>query len=218
MDEQMPEFYIIAGPNGAGKSTHGHLFVPPSVDIFNGDLVFADLIRRYPDIEPIRLQGGVAHALEQATNNALASKAHFAFESNYSSDMASEIVQNFKVAGYKVNLIYFGLEDLEISSLRVKLRHSIGGHYVSPEVIKYNFEEGVKRVNKDLHLFDNIVFVDTAGQKLQVVEFYQKTYRQQQKTLVSIKWYKDHFEASLQKLNIVPKQVKKVRSNKGFNN
>ncbi len=212
MNEQKPEFYVIAGPNGAGKSTNGYLFVPPSVNIFNGDLVFADLVKRYPDIDPIRLQGGVAHALEQAKDKALASKVHFAFESNYSSDMASEIVQTFKAAGYKVNLVYFGLEDIEMSSLRVKLRHGIRGHYVSPDVIKYNFEEGVKRVKKDLSLFDNIIFVDNSEQKLKVVEFYQKTSRRQQKTIFPVKWYTEHFEGTMQKLNLALKQVKKVRS------
>lgn len=62
----MPDFFILAGPNGAGKSTHTRRFIPASISVFNGDLVFADLVNKYPHIEPIRLQGGVAVALEKA--------------------------------------------------------------------------------------------------------------------------------------------------------
>src|SRR5260370_39174767 len=103
-------------PNGAGKSTNGPLFVPKSLLIFNGDLVFGDLVKRYPHIEPERLQGGVAKAQEDSRDKALASKSDFAFESNYSSDMASEISQKFREAGYKTTLIYFGLDSLKSSA------------------------------------------------------------------------------------------------------
>ena len=145
---KIPEFFILAGPNGAGKSTNGHSLVSPSLPIFNGDLVFAELIKRYPDTEPARLQGGVAHALEEARDKAIALKADFAFESNYSSDMASEISQRFKEAGYKTTLVYFGLDSVKSSALRVTERNELGGHNVTPDVIKYNFDEGIKRVHK----------------------------------------------------------------------
>jgi hypothetical protein len=46
---------------------------------------------QYPQIEVERLAGGVAVALEKARDKAIADKANFAFESNFSNDMAIDI-------------------------------------------------------------------------------------------------------------------------------
>jgi ABC-type cobalamin/Fe3+-siderophores transport system ATPase subunit len=54
-----PQFYIIGGPNGAGKSTLGHLHVIAGTHIFNGDLIYAALLARYPGYDPEKLKGGV---------------------------------------------------------------------------------------------------------------------------------------------------------------
>ncbi|MDB5025601.1 MAG: hypothetical protein JWP78_3356 [Mucilaginibacter sp.] len=52
-----PQFVIIAGPNGASKSVFGHFHVPENTPVFNGDLVFAELMIQYPQIEVERLAG-----------------------------------------------------------------------------------------------------------------------------------------------------------------
>src|ERR1700676_3187586 len=205
--EKKPEFFIIAGPNGAGKSRNGHIFVPASLIIFNGDLVFADLCKRYPNYDRDILQGGVAKALEDARDKALSSRADFAFESNYSSDMATNITETFKNAGYKATLVYFGLERLKNSIARVKARFEKGGHNIKPADIRYNFEEGIKRVNKDLKLFDEILFVDTQNQNVSIPQ--------------NINWYKKHFEKTVNKLKLPSIHMKKIRirtnqSKKGF--
>ncbi|MFI5137160.1 MAG: hypothetical protein ACHQIM_04980, partial [Sphingobacteriales bacterium] len=133
-----PQFLIIAGPNGAGKSIYGHFHVPRGISIFNGDLVFAELKQQYPNIEPDRLAGGVAVALEKARDNALAAKSNFAFESNFSNDLAIDITRMFRDAGYETTLVYFGLNDLESSAIRVDTRVQLGGHDVPLEILRYN--------------------------------------------------------------------------------
>lgn len=52
--DKKPQFIIISGPNGAGKSIFGRLHVPEGTPIFNGDLVFAELIRQHPHIDADR--------------------------------------------------------------------------------------------------------------------------------------------------------------------
>ena len=210
MDGQ-PEFFIIAGPNGAGKSTFGQAFVSKSLTIFNGDLVFADLVRRYPQIEPVRLQGGVAHALEEARDKALLSRSDFAFESNYSSDMASDVSQRFRDAGYKTTLIYFGLDNLKLSAYRVERRVISGGHDVSPETIRYNFDEGIKRINSDLHQFDRVIFVDNRNENARIIGLIQKESQQHLHIEEEIKWYKIHFEHQVNKLVPTPKLVPQIK-------
>ena len=44
--------------------------------------------------------------------------------------------------------------------MRVDQRKFYGGHDVEKSIIEYNFNEGIKRMQQNLHLFDNITFVD----------------------------------------------------------
>lgn len=196
-----PDFIIIAGPNGAGKSTNGHLFVPEGLSIFNGDLELELLALRYPHIERERLYGGVASALENARDKALSQKAGFAFESNYSSDMASEISAIFREAGYKTTLVYFGLDSLKSSFARVQSRVNVGGHHVKPDVIQYNFQESIVRVNRDLALFDEVYFVDTRNHNIQIVAFLEKKSHKHLQVLENIPWYTNQFKQAVAKLD-----------------
>ncbi len=43
---------------------------------------------------------------------------------------------------------------------RVILRSQTGGHDVSDEVIRFNFNEGLKNAKKHLDLFENLTFID----------------------------------------------------------
>ncbi|RHN96128.1 hypothetical protein DW657_07465 [Prevotella sp. AM23-5] len=74
--------------------------------------------------------------------------------------MPVNLVQDFKDAGYKISLIFFGLSSKEDSLSRVIQRYTMGGHNVNQDVIEYNFTEGIKRVRASLPLFENILFID----------------------------------------------------------
>jgi len=84
----------------------------------------------------------------------------FAFETNFSSDLPINLINDFKQANYKICLIYFGLTFILDSSTRVDQRYMLGGHSVPQEVIEYNFTEGIKRVRSSLSLFENLLFID----------------------------------------------------------
>ena len=49
-------------------------------------------------------------------------------------------------------------EDESVS--RVILRSQTGGHDVTDEVIRFNFNEGLKNAKQYLHLFENLTFID----------------------------------------------------------
>jgi len=193
-----PQFIIISGPNGAGKSVLGHRHVPEGTPIFNGDLVFAELIRQYPHIEPDRLSGGVALALEKARDKAIANKTNFAFESNFSNDMAIDISNTFSHAGYETSLVYFGLNSLENSVLRVDTRATLGGHGVSPEVIRFNMQEGIKRTIKHLNIFDKIFFTDAAVKDVTpIIAYFIKETGACEILAENIKWFNENFRIPL---------------------
>ena len=47
------EFTIVAGANGVGKSTLKDRFIRPDTEYFNGDIVFAQLLEKYPHLEMV---------------------------------------------------------------------------------------------------------------------------------------------------------------------
>ena len=195
-----PQFFIIAGPNGAGKSIYGRMHIPDGVPIFNGDDILLDFQRRFPHIELERLAGGVAVALENARDKAINDNADFAFESNFSNDMAIDITRRFKEAGYQTTLIYYGLNSLDESVKRVIVRTQLDGHNVKTEDIRFNFYEGIKRVNEHFADFDHIRFVDTSMPfAAPVIAFFNKIEKTFRILNEGIKWFNSHFKDTLEK-------------------
>ena len=153
-----PEFTIIAGPNGAGKSRLGPFY--SSTKAFDGDNLAMKLRKEHPDWKDSWVEGVVISTLMKEKDEAILLNRDYAFETNFSSDLPIKLINDFKKAGYKICLIYFGLSYISDSSTRVEQRQVMGGHNVSQEVIEYNFTEGIKRVRASLALFENILFVD----------------------------------------------------------
>lgn len=145
---------MIAGANGAGKSRLSPFYV--HCKSFDGDLLALKLRKEHPDWIERWISGTVASELQKQKTEAIAQHKDFAFETNFSNDMILNMSEEFKEAGYKISLLYFGLGSLEESTTRVMQRKLFGGHDVANEVIEYNFYEGIKRVQQNLHLFDNI--------------------------------------------------------------
>ena len=156
--KRRPEFTIIAGPNGASKSRLGIFY--STVKAFDGDLLAMSLRNEHPDWIERWIDGTVISSLMKEKEEAISQNKNFAFETNFSTDLPVNLVQDFKDAGYKISLIFFGLSSKEDSLSRVIQRYTMGGHNVNQDVIEYNFTEGIKRVRASLPLFENILFID----------------------------------------------------------
>ncbi|WP_257668724.1 zeta toxin family protein [Parapedobacter tibetensis] len=213
-----PQFFILAGPNGAGKSTYGHEHVPKGTHIFNGDLVYAELLQKYPDYDPEKLKGGVPARLENERDEAIAQRSDFAFESNYSNDLAIEITDTFKNAGYETNLIYFGLYDVETAAIRVDTRVALGGHFIETDEIIFNYEEGIKRVQENLHRYDRVKFVDTSIKGIApVIAYYLNENGKHAVLSPNVGWFNSNFQdrmldIAISRINKLSADLEKKRS------
>ena len=167
-----PEFTVIAGPNGAGKSRLCPYYI--HCKSFDGDLLAMNLRKEHPEWEERWIGGTVASTLQKQKDEAIASLKDFAFETNFSNDLILNMIHEFKEAGYKITLFYFGLPTLDDSTYRVMQRKMFGGHDVADEIIEYNFYEGIKRMQQNLNLFDNITFVDGNSNFGEIVAIYIK--------------------------------------------
>lgn len=193
-----PEFTVIAGPNGAGKSRLCPYYI--HCKSFDGDLLALNLRKEHPEWEERWIGGTVASTLQKQKDEAIASLKDFAFETNFSNDLILNMIHDFKEAGYKITLFYFGLPTLDDSTYRVMQRKMFGGHDVANEIIEYNFYEGIKRMQQNLHLFDNITFVDGNSNFGKIIALYIKKSAKHEITNHSCSWFNEFFEEAFNKL------------------
>lgn len=193
-----PEFAVIAGPNGAGKSKLSSYYI--HCDFFDGDLLALNLRKEHPEWQEHWISGTVAGELQRQKDNAISLRKDFAFETNFSNDLILNMIEEFKEAGYKISLFYFGLGSLEECTLRVMQRKMFGGHDVSNEIIEYNFYEGIKRMQQNLHLFDSITFVDGNSNFGEIVAIYIKRSAKHEITNHSFVWFNQFFAEAFDKL------------------
>lgn len=145
-----PEFTVIAGPNGAGKSRLCSYYI--RCKSFDGDLLAMNLRKEHPDWEERWIGGTVASTLQKQKDAAIARLKDFAFETNFSNNLIIDMIKEFREAGYKISLFYFGLPTIDDSTYRVMQRKMLGGHDVADEIIEYNFNEGIRRMQQSLYL------------------------------------------------------------------
>ena len=132
-----PRVVIFAGPNGAGKSTHADAILAAlGIETFvNADYIARGLSGRNTDavaFEAGRIMLNRLHQLGEA-------RADFAFESTLSSRTFAVFLTALKKQGYAVVIFYFALANAQLAVRRVKLRVSLGGHDVQPDVVRRRF-------------------------------------------------------------------------------
>jgi predicted ABC-type ATPase len=70
--------------------------------------------------------------------------------------------RKFNEAGYDIHLIFFGLEDPELSQLRVTDRVLEGGHYVDRVTLENNFYGNLEKLNIHYQFINHLTIVDTS--------------------------------------------------------
>lgn len=193
-----PEFTVIAGPNGAGKSRLCPYYI--RYKSFDGNLLALNLRKEHPDWEERWIGGTVASTLQKQKDEAIAQRKDFAFETNFSNDLILNMIQEFKEAGYKITLYYFSLPSLDESTSRVMQRKMFGGHDVADDIIEYNFREGIRRMQRSLHLFDNITFIDGTSSFGEIVAIYIKKTGKHEVTSHTFGWFNEYFEEAFDSL------------------
>ncbi|MBO9681634.1 MAG: zeta toxin family protein [Flavisolibacter sp.] len=168
----MPTLYLITGSNGAGKSSVGFSYLPQEIqdnyEVFDGDLLF---LKKRKELYPQKIaslneakeaaEEWLINHFEERAEAALKTGDHFVYEGHFVGENNWHYPKKFKEAGYTVHLIFFGLSDTHVSSLRVFDRAKNGGHNVSPFDIERNFYGNLEMVNENFDLFDDVQIVDT---------------------------------------------------------
>lgn len=137
--------YIIAGCNGAGKTTASFTILP---EILNcKEFVNADEIAKgLSPFQPEKVSFEAGRIMINRINELLETNENFAFETTLSTKSYKNKIIEAKEKGYRVTLLFFWLQTIELAKERVKIRVSEGGHNIDPEVIERRFVRGIKNL------------------------------------------------------------------------
>lgn len=156
-----PGLFIVAGPNGAGKSLFSKELTVTELEVFDGDKHMTALMKKYPETGSEALLSYInENIFTQEKQKALASRLNYAFETNFSSNDPMETAREFKSAGYDIHLLFMGLDILNDSIQRVSYRVRKGGHRVSEDSIRFNYEFGFKNLYTYVTEFDSVTLFD----------------------------------------------------------
>lgn len=141
----MPNLYIIAGCNGAGKTTTSFTVLPEILnckEFVNADEIARGLSPFQP--ETVAIQAG--RIMLNRIQELLKQKKEFGFETTLATKSYIGLIDQAKKLGYKVVLIYFWLESVDLAKARVKARVEKGGHNIPELIIERRYYSGVKNL------------------------------------------------------------------------
>lgn len=139
------KLYIIAGCNGAGKTTASFTILPEILDC--KEFVNADEIAKgLSPFQPEKVPFEAGRIMLNRINELLSENVNFAFETTLSTKSYKSKINEAKEKGYRIILLFFWLQNIELAKERVKVRVSEGGHNIEPEVIARRYLRGIKNL------------------------------------------------------------------------
>lgn len=139
------KLYIIAGCNGAGKTTASFTILPEILDC--KEFVNADEIAKgLSPFQPEKVSFEAGRIMLNRINDLLTEGENFAFETTLSTKSYKSKIFEAKEKGYRVTLLFFWLQSIELAKERVKMRVSEGGHNIEPNVIERRYIRGIQNL------------------------------------------------------------------------
>ncbi len=139
------KLYIIAGCNGAGKTTASFTILPEILDC--KEFVNADEIAKgLSPFQPEKVSFEAGRIMLNRINELLSENENFAFETTLSTKSYKSKINQAKQNGYRVILLFFWLQNIELAKERVRIRVSEGGHNIEPEVIERRYIRGIQNL------------------------------------------------------------------------
>ncbi|PSB10644.1 hypothetical protein C7B62_08685 [Pleurocapsa sp. CCALA 161] len=150
---------VIAGSNGSGKSTFTRYTQETlGVPVIDPDLE-ARIIR--PDAPETAAIAGGKQALLRARTY-LANEQSFAVETTLSGNTYLKMMTRAKQKGWQVNLIYVGVNDVQVNIKRVAQRVAQGGHNVPEPDVRRRYTRSLVNLATAIQKADYIIIYDNS--------------------------------------------------------
>ena len=103
-------------------------------------------------------------------NELLSENENFAFEKTLSTKSYKHKIIKAKEKGFRVTMLFFWLQTIELAKERVKTRVSEGGHNIDPEVIERRYKKGIKNLfDIYLPIIDGTLIFDNSEGKYELL-------------------------------------------------
>jgi len=138
---QKPRCVIIAGPNGAGKTTFAREYLVHEgriIHFVNADLIAAGISPLKPELALVTS----GKLLLKEVDRLVAERRDFAFESTLSGRAYLSKIKDWKIAGYRIEIIFLKLTSPKLSIKRITDRVRQGGHFIPSADVKRRFKRG----------------------------------------------------------------------------
>ncbi|MBC6109924.1 zeta toxin family protein [Pedobacter fastidiosus] len=164
----MPNLYIISGCNGAGKTTASFTVLPEMLnckEFVNADEIAKGISPFNP--ESVAIQAGkiMLTRIDELLNN----QKDFAIETTLTTKSYLNTIARAKSVGYKITLLFFWLNDVELAIERVKIRVSEGGHNIPEEVIRRRYFRGMMNLKLFCAEANYWLIIDSSDGRLQFI-------------------------------------------------
>ena len=141
----MPNLYIIAGCNGAGKTTASFTVLPEMLDC--DEFINADEIARgISPLNPGKASIEAGRFMLTKIDKLIAGKKDFAFETTLATKSYVKTIHRAKQNGYRIVLVFFWLDSVDLAIERVKTRVLDGGHNIPKPVIIRRYYSGLSNL------------------------------------------------------------------------
>ena len=198
-----PLALFVAGTNGSGKSSLRGILN------FNTKLVIID-----PD-EITKENGGNntlgGRKVIELFRECINSKKSFVMETTLSGKSVLNRLKEAKNAGFKIKMIYVGLDSVDLNIQRVANRVAKGGHNIPTEAIIKRYNSSRENLIKSINLLDKLEIYDNTNNvelnfavKNNEIIYVNKNSKQwvlDIKESIEIKLSKDSFSENMKKLN-----------------
>lgn len=151
-------YNIIAGINGAGKTS---LYSVISKEYDLGQRVNIDeLVKAQGDWTDTLLQIKSGRTAMRLINEYIEKGITFHQETTLPGVTITKFVRKAKQEGYKINLFFVGIDDVEIAINRVHKRIKSGGHGIDDRIILKRYQKLPVNLKLLLPLCDTVIIYD----------------------------------------------------------
>ena len=153
--------YIIGGCNGAGKTTASFTILPTILNC--KEFVNADEIAKgLSPFQPEKVAFEAGRLMLKRIDFLLQQNTSFAFETTLATKSYKQKILSAKNSGYKIILLFFWLNNIDLAKNRVMTRVKSGGHNIEEDVIERRYIRGIKNlfdiyipIVDEFFIFDN---------------------------------------------------------------
>ncbi len=161
----MKTFTIIGGVNGAGKSSLSGVLQSERNDL--GPIINVDKMALEENLSPVEAGKQAVVLIKRYLNKGIA----FTQETTLSGLKTLVTVRRAKRRGYFIRLYYVGLETVEDSLVRIRMRAENGGHYVPENDVVRRFNKRYDSLMRILPYCDEATFFDNCNGFVEVAHY-----------------------------------------------